>query len=220
MLDYQKDFIHFCLNYNILKLGDFTLKSGRKSPYFFNLGELNDGEAYTHLSQAYATTINTNFSDDYDVLFGPAYKGIPLATCTAMSLLEQFNRNVAVCFNRKEAKTHGEGGMLMGASLKNKRVIVVDDVLTAGTAFQQAADLITKEGGILAGAVIALNRQEKREDSSLSAVQEMESLYKIKIASIIDVYNVIDYLLEQNNQLSNASLIQQHLDRFGANPNE
>lgn len=219
MLDYQKDFIRFCLNYNILKLGDFTLKSGRKSPYFFNLGELNDGEAYAHLSQAYATTIHNNFSDDYDVLFGPAYKGIPLATCTAMSLVQKFSQNVAVCFNRKEAKTHGEGGLLIGASLKNKRVIVVDDVLTAGTAFRQAADLIAKEGGILAGAVIALNRQEKREDSSLSAVQDMESLYKIKIASIIDVYDVINYLLEQNNQHSNVSLIRQHLDRFGVSPN-
>ena len=215
MLPYQENFITLCLKYNVLKFGQFTLKSGRVSPYFFNAGEFNDGQARTQLSFAYASAIQQNFDAQYDLIFGPAYKGIPLAACTVMALNQQFQKNVPVTFNRKEAKDHGEGGVIIGASLKGKRVLLIDDVMTAGTALRHSAELIAAEGGVVSGVVIALNRQEKIGDANQSAVQEMEAHYGIRIASIIDAYTLLEYLEKNNPADPNVHTMRAHIEAYG-----
>ena len=159
MQDYQRDFIEFSLSRNVLKFGQFTLKSGRTSPYFFNAGLFNTGGDLAKLGQFYAQTLQTS-GIDYDVLFGPAYKGIPIATTTAVALADKHNVDKPYCFNRKEAKTHGEGGNLVGSPLAGK-IMLVDDVITAGTAIRESMQLIEANNALLAGVLIALDRQEK-----------------------------------------------------------
>ena len=198
MRDYQKAFIDFAISQDVLRFGEFTLKSGRTSPYFFNAGLFNTGEALAKLGQNYAQAI-VESEIEFDVLFGPAYKGIPLAAATAVALSEHHGRNVPYSFNRKEVKDHGEGGNIVGAPLQGK-VLIIDDVITAGTAIREAMDIISAAGAQAAGVVIALDRQEKGQGET-SAIQEVEAEYKIPVASIIKLENLISYI-EQDEKFS------------------
>ena len=191
MQAYQTEFIELAQQYNVLKFGEFTLKSGRISPYFFNAGAFSSGRALAALGRCYARRI-VDSGLDFDVLLGPAYKGIPLAAATAVALADDHGMDVPFAYNRKEAKTHGEGGMLVGAPLAG-RVLVIDDVITAGTAVREVIAMIQAEGAELAGVAIGLNRQE-RGKGELSAIQEVEQAYDVPVLSIIDMSHIIDYL--------------------------
>lgn len=196
MQDFQKDFLNFVIENEILRFGEFTLKSGRVSPYFFNAGLFNTGEKLSFLAGCYAASIIAS-DIDYDVLFGPAYKGIPLATATAMALASNHQVNKPYCFNRKEAKAHGEGGSIVGAELSGN-VLIVDDVITAGTAVREAVEIISANGAKLNGIAVAMDRQEKGT-GELSAIQEIEQSYRIKVVSIISLQNIVDYLVVSEN---------------------
>ena len=191
MQDYQKDFIEFALKNDVLRFGEFTLKSGRISPYFFNAGLFNSGEALAKLGQYYAAAIKES-GVKFDVLFGPAYKGIPLATTCAVALYEHQNTDIPYSFNRKEAKAHGEGGNIVGAALEGD-ILIIDDVITAGTAIRESMDMIATAGAKPAGVIIALDRQEKGT-SELSAIQEVEQQYSIPVLSIIKLEHLITYI--------------------------
>lgn len=204
MQDFQKNFLHFVIENEILRFGEFTLKSGRVSPYFFNAGLFDTGEKISFLARSYADAI-VDSRIEYDVLFGPAYKGIPLATATAMALANKHNINKPYCFNRKEAKDHGEGGSIVGAQLSGD-VLIVDDVITAGTAVREAADIIGNNGAHLSGIAVAMDRQE-RGTGSLSAIQEIEQNYQIKVVSIISLQDIVDYLQAIENEK-----LEPHLD--------
>ena len=203
MKDFQKDFLEFVIANNILRFGEFTLKSGRVSPYFFNAGLFNTGSKLAFLANCYAAAI-ANLETDYDVLFGPAYKGIPLAATAALALATQHGIDKPYCFNRKEAKAHGEGGSIVGAELRD-RVLIIDDVITAGTAVREAVEIIQGAGAELASIAVAMDRQEKGTGSS-SAIQEIEQAYGIEIAHIISLQNIIDFL-----QAADDSALSEHL---------
>lgn len=210
MQNYQENFISIAQDCGALKYGQFTLKSGRVSPYFFNAGLLNTGAALATLADCYAEVISTAIQAeglDIDVIFGPAYKGIPLAAITAAALFKNHNINIPYAFNRKEAKTHGEGGSIVGAELKGK-VLVIDDVITAGTAIREAADIIQNNGAELAGVVIAVDRQERGVTESglseKSAVQEVELQFSIPVLSILNLSQLIDHLKQSGDELSTA----------------
>jgi orotate phosphoribosyltransferase len=194
MHDYQREFLDFAISRGVLRFGEFTLKSGRVSPYFFNAGLFNSGAALARLGRYYAAAIH-NSGLAFDVLFGPAYKGIPLASAAAIALAENHHRDLPYCFNRKEAKDHGEGGSIVGAPLAG-RVLIVDDVITAGTAIRESMGLIESAGATAAGVVIALDRQE-RGTGELSAIQEVERNYGLKVISIVTLADLIAYLEEQ-----------------------
>ncbi len=194
MKPYQHDFIQFSLESGVLKFGEFTLKSGRVSPYFFNAGMFKDGNAFYRLSSFYSDTIAEHFEEQYDVLFGPAYKGISLATSASIGLQLKYQHNVPVSFNRKEIKDHGEGGKIIGSPLANQRVLLVDDVITAGSTIRESAELIDAAGGSLIGIVIALNRQERGLTSELSAIQEVEKEFGLRVTSIISLDNLTEFL--------------------------
>ena len=198
MQQYQQLFIEFALSRNVLKFGEFTLKSGRVSPYFFNAGLFNSGEDLAKLGEFYAQAIQAQ-QLKYDVIFGPAYKGIPIATAAATALYHQFAINKLVCFNRKEAKDHGEGGNLIGSPLQGK-ILLIDDVITAGTAIRESMQLIEANQATLAGVMIALDRQEKGK-SDLSAIQEVERDYHCHVSSIITLEHLLTYL-QQSEQYS------------------
>ncbi len=187
---YQSDFLDLALQHQVLKFGQFTLKSGRSSPYFFNLGQISSGAAMRTLGRAYAQAL-ADAGVEYDMLFGPAYKGIPLVTAVAIALAEQ-GRDLPYAYNRKEAKDHGEGGTLVGPPPKG-RVVIVDDVLTAGTALRQAVAMLREAGAEPVAAVIALDRQE-RGASGRSAVQEMEADSGIRVVPLVNVHTVLEYL--------------------------
>ena len=191
MQTYQRDFIRFAIERGVLRFGQFTLKSGRTSPYFFNAGLFDSGLALAQLGRFYAAAI-VDSGIDFDVLFGPAYKGIPLAATTAVALAEHHGRDLPWCFNRKEAKDHGEGGTLVGAPLKG-RVLIVDDVITAGTAIREVMQIIQDQGAQAAGTLIALNRQE-RGQGELSAIQEVERDFGMPVVSIVSLQQVLEYL--------------------------
>jgi orotate phosphoribosyltransferase len=191
MKDFQSRFLHFVIDHEILRFGEFTLKSGRKSPYFFNAGLFNTGGKLAFLARCYADAIlDSNL--DYDVLFGPAYKGIPLAATTVVALSSGHGVDKPYCFNRKEAKDHGEGGSIVGAPLAG-RALVIDDVITAGTAIREAAQIITDNGATMAGIAVAMDRQE-RGTGELSAIQEVERDYGVPVISIIQLDHIIGYL--------------------------
>ena len=196
MQQYQKDFVDFMLETGALKFGEFKLKSGRVSPYFFNAGLFNQGKHLSQLGQFYAQAIETS-GIQFDVLFGPAYKGIPLATATAIALNDSFNRNVPYSFNRKEDKDHGEGGNIIGHPLEGD-ILIIDDVITAGTAIREAQDNIAATGATTKGVIVALDRQEKGK-GELSAIQEVEQNFGIFVASIINLSHLITYLKGQND---------------------
>ena len=210
MKQYQRDFIEFAIDLNVLRFGEFTLKSGRKSPYFFNAGLFNSGLALAKLGRFYADAI-VDAGVAFDVLFGPAYKGIPIAAATAVALAEHHGKDLPWCFNRKEAKDHGEGGNLVGAPLEG-RVLIIDDVITAGTAIREVMDIIGKTPAKPAGVVVALDRQEKGK-GELSAIQEVERDYGIPVLSIINLSQLIAYLEEKSAQ---APQWQQHLANIRA----
>ena len=191
MRSHQKEFIEMILAKQVLRFGDFTLKSGRTSPYFFNAGLINDGGALASLGASYAEAI-LEAGAAFDMLFGPAYKGIPLATATAVAFAVNHRRNVRLAYNRKEAKAHGEGGTLVGAPLEG-RVLIVDDVLTAGTAVRESIGLIKAAGATPAGVVLALDRQERGQGRQ-SAVQEIQAAYKIPVIRIITLDHLVEYL--------------------------
>jgi orotate phosphoribosyltransferase len=191
MQAYQRDFIRFAIERGVLRFGQFTLKSGRTSPYFFNAGLFDSGLALAQLGRFYAAAI-VDSGIEFDVLFGPAYKGIPLAATTAVALAEHHQRDMPWCFNRKEAKDHGEGGTLVGAALQG-RVLIVDDVITAGTAIREVMQIIDGQGARAAGTLIALNRQE-RGQGALSAIQEVERDFGMPVVSIVSLQQVLEYL--------------------------
>lgn len=190
----QTDFIQLALDCGVLKFGEFKLKSGRLSPYFFNAGLFHDGNAFYQLASLYADMINENFAGEYDVLFGPAYKGIFLATSASIGLKIKYSQNIPVCFSRKEVKDHGEGGSTIGASLAGQRVLLVDDVITAGTTIREAVATINQAQGKLSGIVVALDRQEKGTDSQQSAIQEVAERYQLKVSSLITLDHLVEYL--------------------------
>ena len=191
MHPYQTEFIELARGCDVLKFGEFTLKSGRTSPYFFNAGAFSSGRALAALGRCYAQRI-VDSGVAFDVLLGPAYKGIPLAAATAIALSDHHGLDTPFAYNRKEAKAHGEGGTLVGAPLTG-RVLVIDDVITAGTAVREVINMIADAGAELAGVVIGLDRQE-RGAGERSAIQEVEQAYSVPVLSIIDMAHIIDYL--------------------------
>lgn len=214
MQDFQKAFIEFVIRHEILRFGSFTLKSGRTSPYFFNAGLFNTGEALSFIGTSYAAAIAQS-GVAYDLLFGPAYKGIPLVSVTAAALAQQHGINKPYCFNRKEAKDHGEGGLTVGAPLQG-RVLIVDDVITAGTAIREVMELLQRTGATPAGIVVALDRQE-RGTGRLSAIQEIREQYQIPVISIIALEQIIAYLGRQENPALAGHLadVQRYRDEYG-----
>jgi len=191
MQAYQRDFLEFAIQQEVLRFGNFTLKSGRISPYFFNIGLFNTGDALAQLGRFYAQAICDNNSN-FNMLFGPAYKGIPIVTTTAIALSEYHQIHVPYCFNRKEVKDHGEGGEVVGSPLKGK-VLLIDDVISAGTAIREAVQIIKNNGAELVGIVVALNRQE-RGKTKVSAIREIEQSYGIKVTSIVTLDDLMTFL--------------------------
>jgi orotate phosphoribosyltransferase len=199
MQDYQNAFLEYVIDRKILRFGEFTLKSGRLSPYFFNAGLFNTGQALAFIGRCYAAAIAAS-GISCDVIFGPAYKGIPLASAACIAMSEHFARDLPYCFNRKEAKNHGEGGTIVGAELKGK-VLVIDDVITAGTAIREVMSLIQQSGATAAGVIVALDREE-RGQGELSAIGEIRREYGIPVISIISLSQIIQYLeLAENQEL-------------------
>lgn len=191
MLPYQKAFLDFVIDTNVLRFGEFTLKSGRISPYFFNSGLFNSGSSIAQLGRYYAAAIESS-DIEYDMIFGPAYKGIPLATSCAIALADHHSKDIPYAFNRKEAKDHGEGGTIVGAALQGK-VLIIDDVISAGTSVRESIQIIEAAGATPAGVVIALDRQEKGQ-GELSAIQEVEQQFGLKVGNIVKLNDLISYL--------------------------
>ena len=212
MKDYQIEFIEFALEKQVLKFGEFTLKSGRTSPYFFNAGLFNTGRDLARLGRFYAAALE-DAAIEYDVLFGPAYKGIPIATTTAVALSDHHDKDVPYCFNRKEAKTHGEGGSLVGSALVGN-IMLVDDVITAGTAIRESMEIIQASGAQLSGVLIALDRQEKGK-AELSAIQEVERDFKTQVISIVKLADLISYLEQQGNMNEHLEAVKAYRTQYG-----
>lgn len=204
-------FIRLCLELGVLRFGEFKLKSGRISPYFFNAGLFNSGKALAGLGRAYAQAI-VDAGLEFDVLFGPAYKGIPLVSATAVALAEHHGRNVPWSFNRKEAKDHGEGGNIVGTPLRGQ-VLIVDDVITAGTAIRESVDIIRSAGAEPAGVLIALDRQERGQGQH-SAVQEVEQALKLPVTSILRLADLIAHLRESGDSAQLGAL-EDYRSRYG-----
>jgi orotate phosphoribosyltransferase len=211
MQDYQTEFLNFALEKGVLRFGEFTLKSGRISPYFFNAGLFNSGSALARLGRFYAQAI-VDSGIKFDVLYGPAYKGIPLAAVTAAALYDHHQIDIPYAFNRKEAKSHGEGGSIVGHALEGQ-ILIIDDVITAGTAIRESMDIIEAEGAKPAGVVIALDRQEKGKGDK-SAIQEVEQDYGIPVAPIAKLENVIGFL-EQQGDADHLANIRVYRDQYG-----
>ena len=212
MQEYQREFLDFAIDRGVLRFGEFTLKSGRVSPYFFNAGLFNSGEALARLGRYYAAAI-ADSGIEFDVLFGPAYKGIPLAAVTAVALAEQHGRDVPYCFNRKEAKDHGEGGNIVGSPLQG-RVLIIDDVITAGTAIGESMALIEAAGATAAGVVIALDRQEQGP-AGRSAVQDAEARYGLRVAHIVDLDDLLTHLEGQPDMAERIDAIRAYRAAYG-----
>jgi orotate phosphoribosyltransferase len=211
-LAYQSEFIDLCMQLGVLRFGKFTLKSGRESPYFFNAGLFNTGSAVAAVGRAYSAALAQ--SDlEYDMLFGPAYKGIPLVTITAAALAERHGRNLPFAFNRKEAKDHGEGGTIVGSPLKGK-VLIVDDVITAGTAIRESIDIIQAAGARPAGVLLALDRQERAGASSRSAVQEVRHQYQIPVVAVVNLADLMDHM-GTSGQPADIAGLRLYRERYG-----
>ena len=213
MQNYQRDFIKFAIKQGVLKFGEFTLKSGRVSPYFFNAGLFNTGKALAEIGRFYAAALE-DAGVDYDVIFGPAYKGIPLATTLSVALFDKYGKDVPYVFNRKEAKAHGEGGTLVGSPLEG-RVLIVDDVITAGTAIREVMSMIeAAPGAVPAATLIALDRQEKGKAEE-SAIQEVERDYGIPVISIVTLEQVLAYVADQPELTQYAASIEEYREKYG-----
>lgn len=212
MQHYQKDFIEFALNQGALCFGDFTLKSGRQSPYFFNTGLFNDGQGIAKLGQAYAAAIVAS-GIEFDMLFGPAYKGIPLAVSCAVALAEKHQRNVPYAFNRKEAKDHGEGGTIVGAALKGK-ILIIDDVISAGTSVGESIEIINAAKATPAGVFIALDRQERGKDDR-SAISMVEERFGLNVGNIIKLDDLVSYLSSRSDMTEPLANIERYRAQWG-----
>ena len=212
MQAYKKDFIELALRERVLKFGEFTLKSGRISPYFFNAGMISSGTALAQVGCAYAAAIHSS-KNEFDMLFGPAYKGIPLVVSAAIAYDRLYANDIDFAYNRKEAKDHGEGGQLVGAPLSG-RVLIIDDVMTAGTAVREVIQLIQSNGAELAGVVVGLDRQE-RGQAGLSAVQEIERDFKVPVIGIITLDDLSQYLATNSEYGGYKSKIAAYRDRYG-----
>jgi orotate phosphoribosyltransferase len=212
MQAYQRDFIRFAIDRGVLRFGEFTLKSGRTSPYFFNAGLFNSGSALAQLGKFYAAAV-VESGIPFDVLFGPAYKGIPLAAATAVALADHHNLDLPWCFNRKEAKAHGEGGSLVGAPLTGN-VLIIDDVITAGTAIREVMQIIQAQGANAAGVLIALNRQE-RGNGELSAIQEVERDFGIPVVSIVSLNQVLEFLADDAQLKQHLPAVEAYRAQYG-----
>ncbi|MCL1066259.1 orotate phosphoribosyltransferase [Shewanella olleyana] len=212
MKAYQREFIEFALERQVLRFGEFTLKSGRTSPYFFNAGLFNTGRDLARLGRFYAAAL-VDSGIDYDLVFGPAYKGIPIATTTVVALCDHHDVDVPYCFNRKEKKQHGEGGSLVGSELAGK-VMLVDDVITAGTAIRESMEIIAAHDASLAGVLIALDRQEKGK-GELSAIQEVERDFGCDIVSIVKLSDLISYLSEKPGMEKELASVSAYREQYG-----
>jgi len=212
MKPYQSEFIEYAITQDVLQFGEFKLKSGRISPYFFNSGLFNNGEQLSKLGNFYADAIQAD-NIEYDMLFGPAYKGIPLVSSVAISLANKYNKVVPYSFDRKEAKDHGEGGIIVGSPLTGK-VLIIDDVITAGTSVKYSVELIQKNNARPIGVMIALDRQE-RGQGELSAVEEAKQSFGLSFASIITMENLIEFLNGRNSMDNHVDAIRAYKDEYG-----
>ena len=212
MQPYKKEFLEFAIQTDVLRFGEFTLKSGRTSPYFFNAGLFNTGQHLARLGRFYAQAI-IDSGTRFDVLFGPAYKGIPLAAATSIALADHHNLNLPYCFNRKETKAHGEGGNLVGAPLQGD-ILIIDDVITAGTAIRESLAIIDKAGARAAGIVIALDHQE-RGQGDRSAIQEMEQNLGLKVTSIIKLEELQEFLTDKPDFRASLQAINSYREQYG-----
>ncbi|MBL4866003.1 MAG: orotate phosphoribosyltransferase [Pseudomonadales bacterium] len=212
MKPYQKEFIEFALDQGVLKFGQFTLKSGRISPYFFNAGLFNSGVALSKLGEFYAAAIIEKVPP-FDILFGPAYKGIPIATATAIALATQYQKDISYAFNRKEKKKHGEGGEIVGADLAGD-VLIIDDVITAGTAIREVMDIFTRYPAKPVAVIVALDRQEKGK-TDLSAIQEVEKDFNIPVFSIVNLDQLILFLSDNVKYTEELARVSQYRQQFG-----
>lgn len=210
--DFQREFIDFVIDANVLKFGEFTLKSGRLSPYFFNSGLFNTGNTISKLGRFYASAI-LNSGIEFDVIFGPSYKGIPLAVSTAIALSEAHGKDFPYAFNRKEAKDHGEGGIIVGAQLQG-RVLIIDDVISAGTSVRESIQIIEAAGAKPAGVIIAMDRQEKGKGDT-SAIQEVEQNFGLQVASIVALEHLIGYLQQENQSPETLEAIKAYRAKYG-----
>ena len=211
-LAYQSDFIDLCVRLGVLRFGSFTLKSGRESPYFFNAGLFNTGEGISAVGRAYAAAVSTS-NIQFDMLFGPAYKGIPLVTITAAALAEHAGRNLPFAFNRKEAKDHGERGSIVGSPLSGG-VLIVDDVITAGTAIRESIDIIQAAGARPTGVLLALDRQERAPKGRLSAVQEVQNQYEIPVITVVNLADLMHHISLQGRR-DDLLRMQAYRERYG-----
>jgi len=213
MEQYQKEFIEFAIEKQVLRFGEFTLKSGRISPYFFNSGLFNDGKSLSELGKYYASAV-IHAGIEFDMIYGPAYKGIPLASTMAIAFQEHHQKSYPFCFNRKEIKDHGEGGITFGAEIKG-RVLIIDDVISAGTSIRESIDIINANGGQTVAAVVAVDRQE-RGKGTLSAIQEVEQLHHISVTNIISLDKIINYLTEHGNMTKHIEAINNYKLQYGS----
>ncbi|MCG7930873.1 MAG: orotate phosphoribosyltransferase [Candidatus Thiodiazotropha lotti] len=212
MQDYQREFLDFALDVEVLRFGEFTLKSGRVSPYFFNAGLFNTGASLARLGRYYAQAI-VDSGIEFDVLYGPAYKGIPLAAVTAAALYDQHGLDLPYAFNRKEAKDHGEGGVIVGHPLEG-RIMIIDDVISAGTSVRESVEIIKQEQATPAGVVIALDRQE-RGQGERSAIQEVEADYGLPVSAIVRLKQLIEYLQQKEDSATDLERIQAYRQTYG-----
>jgi orotate phosphoribosyltransferase len=213
MQPYQKDFIEFALKYNVLRFGEFILKSGRKSPYFFNAGLFDDGSALSKLGKFYAQAIQQS-GIEFDMLFGPAYKGIALSVATAITLNDEYQRNTPVAFNRKESKAYGEKGTIIGAPLQGQ-VLIIDDVISAGTTIRESVEIITAQSAQPKGVVIAMDRQE-RGQTELSAIEEAEQRYHLQVIPIITLTDLINYLESHDFNAETIAAMLRYKKEYGS----
>ncbi|MCK4588076.1 MAG: orotate phosphoribosyltransferase, partial [Gammaproteobacteria bacterium] len=211
-----KEFLDFAIDVGVLRFGEFTLKSGRVSPYFFNSGLFNTGSSLARLGRYYAQAV-VESGIEFDMIYGPAYKGIPLASTLAIALADHHDRDVPYCFNRKEAKTHGEGGSIVGAELQG-RVLIIDDVISAGTSVRESVDIINIAGATTAGVVIALDRQERGQGTT-SAIQEVEKDYGLNVANIVCLDNLVEYLESTTDETGHLSAIHGYREQYGVSNN-
>lgn len=210
----KQAFIKLAVECEVLSFGKFTLKSGRASPYFFNAGKFDSGKALAVLGECYADAI-VDSGIEVDALFGPAYKGIPLVAATSSSLYTKYQRNYPMCFNRKEAKDHGEGGVLVGAELDEKKVLVLDDVITAGTAVEEVVTLLKQHRATLSGVLVGLDRQERAADSEQSAMQQLATKYGAPVLSIVTLDDIRQYLSASVNDSALLSRVDDYREQYG-----
>jgi len=212
MEKYQKEFLSFAIDIGVLKFGEFTLKSGRQSPYFFNSGLFNTGRSLAQLGSFYAQAIIRS-DVEFDMIYGPAYKGIPLASALAIALSKDYQRDLPYAFNRKEVKDHGEGGIIVGSPLQGK-VLIIDDVISAGTSVRESIDIILAQGAQPAAVIIALDRQEVGKTDK-TAIQEVESEFGIPVVSIVCLGDLINYLEQQTDMQQSVAAIKAYRDKYG-----